>query len=277
MVTRPGLLLDSPPLIPLSRAVLFFDLAGTLVNVDGSLQSDHRDILVGTARKAKGTVLVTGQDSQDPQVRELLSIFEQEEGVSFFAYTTRGGIRLRRSGRAFESDPEYTKETRLNEATSEKTFMAIESLLGVRRLTPLIPIALLDGVAVRVNLPPSERPDFAGDLRAELIKRDISSLQVVIEGRTSIFVTRKGVGKRLAVAFELDRLARRRASKSNMACYFGNEFVQVDGNDREILGLPLEVFAVGGCGNAVPGVQCWPIGEGPEAVYRLLSRSLDAS
>jgi hypothetical protein len=253
------------------HAMLFFDLAGTLIETGASLSLDRRRILLATARQAARMVLVTGQDSSDPQVKELLSVFRPEVDVDFVVYATRGGLRLRRTGEDFEADGSYLEETRLDEMTCSAVIGGIESLLATRNQRPLIPEAVIDGVAVRVNLPPAERPAFAAALRLSLERLGLPALQVVIEGHTSIFVMRWGVDKRKAVAYELKQLTPK-GDRPIPAYYFGNEFEQ-GGNDRDVFGLPLTIFALGSCGQIPADVQCRSIGSGPEDLYRFLARA----
>ncbi|MGK7877675.1 MAG: hypothetical protein AB4426_31550 [Xenococcaceae cyanobacterium] len=259
-------------MLPLDGALLFFDLAGTLVETDARLSPDRQATLQQLGRRAGRLFLVTGQPADDPQVQEILTLFTPEDTADFVAYTTRGGLRLQRQDGKFERDLAYLASSRLEESLCRAVEQEIAQVLAACQLQPRIPVQCIDEVAVRVNLSPNERPRFAAALAARLAEVGMTNLQVEIEGRTSIFTMLRGVGKRRAVQYELERA--RQEGINDPAFYFGNEVAE--GNDREVLGLPgLEVCALGSCGSVPPGSRCRQIGETPSDLYAAIRASLD--
>jgi len=81
-------------LLELDDALLCFDLAGTLVPIDGSLAPEHGAALARAARRARRIVLITGQPFHDPQCRAMLGFLAAEASPHAVAYLTRGGNAL---------------------------------------------------------------------------------------------------------------------------------------------------------------------------------------
>ncbi len=262
------------PVLRLDGALVFFDLAGTLVEPDAPLRHDRQAILRRMSHRVGRFVLVTGQPLDDPQVQEFLSLFTLEEPPDLVVYATRGGVRLECRGGTFRKDLAYLAETRLDDAVWRAIEQEVAYVLEICRLRPLIPVQCLDTVAVRVNLPSAERPRLMAALMAHFEAVDLSHLQVKAEGRTSVFVMLPGVGKRRAVQYELERA--RREGFVGPALYFGNEVAA--GNDREVLGLPgLEICALGPCGQVPPDTRCRTIGQVPDDLYAVIAASLDVA
>ncbi|HXH09424.1 MAG TPA: hypothetical protein VNP04_06655 [Alphaproteobacteria bacterium] len=257
--------------LPLDGALVFFDVAGTLVEADARLNHRRQTILCQLRQRVKRLVLVTGQPFDDPQVQEILSVCRPDEPDNVVAYTTRGGLRLTWDNGAFRKDLTYLADTRLEAALCRMIKQEVAQVLEARHLHPLIPVRCIDEVAVRVNLPPAERPSFTAALSARFQAMKMAQLQVTAEGRTSVFVMRRGVGKRLAVQYELERV--RQEGIAAAAFYFGDEIAM--GNDREVLGLPgVAIYALGPCEPVPPGARCRTIGQRPDDLYHVLEASL---
>ncbi len=256
---------------PFADAVVFFDLGGTLVEVDERLRPEHGELLVELGRRTRRIVLMTGQPFDDPQVQQVLRLFQGEEAPPFVGYTTRGGLRLVQRQSRLERDLDYLERSALPAELVPGALREIERALEDLGLRALCPVLVLDRVAVRVNLRPAERPAFADSLVSRFARSGHLGLRVVIDGRTSIFVMRDGVGKRQAVRFEISR-----DREPATWIYFGNEVAE--GNDREVLGVPgLEVFALGSCGSVAEGARCRSIGEIPKHLYELIECFLRAT
>lgn len=267
--------ISGDPVVPLDDTMLFFDLAGTLLEPDADLTERRRAILQAVGQRAGRIVLVTGQPLDDPQVEEILAVFTSVADVDFVAYVTRGGLRLEWHGGALRKDPVYWAQNRLADDSRRALESEINHVLAESRLKPLIPVKCLDDVAIRINLTPSDRPRFQLALAERLTVDKMQDLQVVIEGRTSVFVTKRGVGKRQAIEYELARA--KQEGTSAAAFFFGNEFDR-DGNDHEVLGVTgLEICAVGPYAPESLGVRCHTIGQTPDDLYSILQSSLASS
>jgi hypothetical protein len=262
--------------LPLDGALVFFDLAGTLIELDARLSGDRCATLRRLGRRVRRLVLVTGQASDDPQVEELLALFDDAEFAPLVAYTTRGGLRLIAEGGRLRRDLAYLAKTRIDSSDRERIEEEVESLLDEHRLRPLIPVGLIDDVAVRVNLPAAARLGFAVELQDRLVHAGPSKeFRVVVEGRTSVFVMLGGVGKRAAVEHELG--AARGNEFRGPAFYFGNE-LGAGGNDAEVIEIGgLEVCALASPAELGSDTSCRTIGACPDDLYALLRRSLDAT
>ncbi len=257
--------------LSLVDTVVFFDLSGTLVEVDRRLLPERVDLLRRLGRRTRRIVLVTGQPFDDPQVQELVDVFEGADAPNFVAYTTRGGLRLAQLQGGLERDLAYLERTAIPIDLRRRALAEIDRALTSCGLHPLCPVKLLDDVAIRVNLPSAERVLFASFLTAHFASAGLPGLQVVTEGRTSVFTMLKGIGKRQSVLFEMS--FDRGASGRVRYLYFGNEVER--GNDREVLGIPhLEVYALGPCGPLPQGVHCQTIGTEPEHLYALIEEFL---
>ena len=249
-------------------ALVFFDLSGTLVEQDAHLLDKYKDTLLLLGAEAGRIVLVTGQSEEDPQVEEVCRFFVEESPVSFVAYVTRGGLRLVKRGAVLEKDPAYLEETCLDEWQQRSLGAAIDAVLSRSGLTPFIPVQCIDGVALRVNLPPSDRPAFVDATTRQLARDGLRGFQVIIEGRTSVFIMRQGVGKRKAVEFELRAFIRQEPGAR--AYFFGNEFNE-RGNDREVATIPhLHMMPLGPYDAFSEGTAVQAVGHTPDDLYAFL-------
>lgn len=256
-------------LLELDDALLFFDLAGTLVPIDGSLAPEHGAALARAARRARRIVLVTGQPFHDPQVQGMLGFLAAEAGPHAVAYLTRGGTRWILHGDRFVMDEAYAKQTALGDDLARRIIEVIGVTLASERRTPLIPVTTLDSVAVRVNLSPGERAQVLPVLARAMAALG-EELDVVAEGRTSLFVMRPGVNKRRAVRHELE-LARRDGWAA-AAYYFGDQITS--GNDRDVVGLAgLALLSLESQIPEPPDGSCRCIGGAPDDVARCLEAS----
>ena len=251
-----------------SDSLVFFDLAGTLIEPDARLSKTRKDDLRWFSSSPSRIVLVTGQSSDDPQVKEICQLFVAETTVQFVAYVTRGGLRLVKRGANLEKDSQYASETFLDESLQGDLCAGISKVLSEEGLQPIIPVKCVDDVAMRVNLASGDRPRFTAAMRAWLSQAGLSGLQVVVEGRTSVFIMRQDVGKRKAVVFEKEDIARQ--APLVKAYYFGNEFQQ-EGNDREVLDISdLHVMVLGDAVLLSDNAPVQSIGRSPADLYAFI-------
>ncbi len=249
------------PQLSLRDALLFSDLAGTLTETDTPFTDQRLDVLLRIASFCRRFILVSGQCADDPQVKQLLTLFNDFKSVDFVAYVNRGGMRLSRWDAGFAPDPSYLETTRLDRTTQEAVVSLANSLLNTLNLKPLIPVSVIDHTAVRINLQPAERSGFLKVLQAELSRNGRDDLCAVAEGKTSLFVMRQGVGKRHAVEYELGLQA-----ALTPAYYFGNEFGP-GGNDRELFGIShLQCFSIGDSGSHDTQC-CGKLADTPDDLY----------
>ena len=254
------------------ESIVFFDLAGTLIEPDARLSERRKHELRRFSAFPRRIVLVTGQSSDDPQVQEISRLFVVETAVEFSAYVTRGGLRLVKRGANLEPDPQYALETRLDESLQGVVREAIGEVLSRTDLQPLFPVKCVDDVAMRVNLAPGARLAFTAAMKAWVAQSGLSGLQVVAEGRTSVFVMRREVGKRKAVLFELDDIARQFPRVK--AYYFGNEFHE-GGNDREVSDISnLRLMALGDAALVPHKDRTRIIGQSPDDLYAFIGQTM---
>ena len=220
---------------------MFFDLAGTLVERDAPFSPDCKAIIRRLTERIGQFVLVTGQPSDDPQVQEVFSTFGEHVDANVVIYTTSGGARFAQSRGRFEKDLCYEASTALEEQLFRQVEILVAESLTATALAPLIPVTRLDQVAVRINLDPSERARFVDRLRWALNSTCPTQLDAVIEGRTSVYVMRRGINKKHAVEHELEVASAAHGVQASY--YFGDEVDR--GNDRQLLDVPnLSVVAL---------------------------------
>jgi len=257
---------SSPP--DFRDGVVFFDLAGTLVEPDARVSESRKQVLHRFATEPRRIVLVTGQAADDPQVVDICRHFVCEPQAQFVAYVTRGAVRLVKCGLALERDEDYVAPNRLGQALQNDLHRVIEEVLAETDLHPIIPVKCVDEVAMRINLAPEDRPKFMRAMLDKLLEPELRGFQAVGEGRTSVFVTRLGIGKRRAVLFELEQFAMQKPS--GKAYFFGNEFHE-GGNDREVLDIPdLQVMVLGGIAAGNCGGNVSALGRSPDDLYAFL-------
>lgn len=255
-------------------ALLFFDLSGTLVEQDAQISEHYKDTLLRLSAEAGQIVLVTGQSEDDPQVAAVCRFFVDETPVAFVAYVTRGGMRLVKRGSGLEKDLAYLEENRLDLSLQQALRAAITDTLTRNGLTPFIAVQCIDDVAMRVNLPPSDRPVFIDAMTKQLASAGLHGFQAVIEGRTSVFIMRRGVGKKKAVVFEMQLFLQH--TPTAHAYFFGNEFNK-DGNDHEVSDIPnLNLMPLGPYESIPETAAVQAIGHTPEDLYAFLRCTLPA-
>lgn len=255
----------------LDDAIVFFDLAGTLVETDGEFTNSGRETLRLLIKRVKKIVLVTGQPADDPQVHSFLNIFKKDDHNKIVAYVTRGGARLKWSGESFITDESYSAAI-LDTIEQESIKSIARSVLAEMELKPFIPVQTIDEVAVRINLEPDKRPSLVKVLSGRLQEEGFFDLQVLPEGRTSVFITKRGIGKKMAIDYEL-KLAGE--DGCGYACFFGNEMTG-NGNDREAMEIKdLDVFALGPCDPIPDNSKQRTIGQTPNDLYICLQSWLD--
>lgn len=252
----------------LDGKILFFDLGGTLVRVDGRFTPGAKAVLLQTSHRAARTVLVTGQPFDDPQVKEFMSLFAKGNAANVVAYVTRGAKRFELTNGCWTCDRNYLARYFLEEDDRGLITRAAHWVLGDLAVAPIIPIQCIDDVAIRINLLPAQRIEFIAHITDALRKGGLHDYKAVAEGRTSVFVMRKMAGKRRAVEYELT--GKDGLPKEDEAVYFGNEF-HVGGNDREVLDLAgLQVVALGQCPTHGTALAPITIGDSPEDLFAFL-------
>jgi hypothetical protein len=245
----------------IGNATLFFDLAGTLMPRTGYPSSEQCAILSAVAAVARRFVLVTGQSADDPQVEFLSRCVGQRPDVEFVAYTSRGGRRWT-CGEGLHGDDSYLTWARLTAAdAAEIRGMAMHGASRHHLAFTELP-KLVDDCAIRARVHQSET-----QRAVRVLSESICGYQVVTEGRSSIFVMRKGVEKAVAVRHELSVIG-----NSAVGLYFGNEVEE--GNDRSVVTVEgLRVYAIGGCG--LPSVAvCASIGASIADLYDALAQAV---
>ncbi len=246
----------------LGGAVLFFDLAGTLVEQDATVTERVGHTLQAVGQRVERLIMVTGQPRGDYQVEAMLTLLATCRRAES-AYVTRGGVRVFRNEGAFRPDTDYVCRFELDADIVDWIRSAISKVLAETAIKPLIPVSILDGVTVRINVAPEERIRLIAALRPRLV-----GLQVEAEGRTSVYISKKQMGKDTAVRYELGRTA-----ADGPVYFLGNEVAQ--GNDRSVLGVAgVEVLAVGECGIVPPNAKCCTIAHSVEEVLNLLEASV---
>ncbi len=250
----------------------FFDLSGTLVEPDAPLGADLKRFLQALEQRVARIVLVTGQPSDDPQVAGFLSCFGGSAvTAAVVAYVTRGGKRLVLTPAGFTVDEGYLARHRLDPATGARIEEVMRNILRQMGIVANAPPRLADEVAVSVRLPARERTRFLEALNRELALGEFAGFQSLIEGRSSVFVSRRGSGKRIAVEHELRVAGRGQAIRRWF--YFGNEFAE--GNDREVLPISdVEFCSIGPCGLVPAGIQCRTVGQTPGDLPLVVERLL---
>lgn len=205
---------------------LFSDLSGTLLEPGEFPNEQHASLFSQLHRVLDRFVLVTGQSFDDEQVIRFVELFLKWPRNRFIAYSSRGGMRWCNGENTMVPDEAYRKLTELMPAELQQLEEVCPKILKDHHIDMLIPCKVLDGTVFRINVDPVVRTECISLLRRDLRAR--LNVNVESEGRTSIYISRQGVGKRFAVCHELELL-----SSDSLPAYAGNEFIE--GNDREVL------------------------------------------
>ncbi len=247
--------------IPLAGSLLFFDLSGTVIEADAPVTEHLGRILKRVAQRVQRLVMVTGQPLADAQVQAVLARLA-ECPTAEVAYLTRGGVRLLLQNAEYEVDAAYSSGFALDATAVGRIQEAIDEALSETGIEPLVPVSILDGVTVRLNVKPHQRKRLISVLQLRL-----PDLNAEAEGRTSIYVSKVAMNKQSAVRSELLR-----APPVGPVYYLGNEVA--DGNDRPVLAVAgVQVLAVGDCGCVPPDARCSSIADSVDGLLDLLESS----
>ncbi len=247
--------------IPLVGSLLFFDLAGTVVEADAPVTEHLGRVLKRVAERVQRLVMVTGQPLADAQVQAVLRLLAECPAAEA-SYVTRGGVRLLLRSTKYEVDPAYSSAFALDAKEVDRIEDAIDEVLSETGIEPLVPVSILDQVTVRLNVEPHQRKRLLSALQPRL-----PGLKAEAEGRTSIYVSKVAMNKQSAVRSELLR-----ASPAGPVYYLGNEVA--DGNDRPVLAVEgVQVLAVGDCGQVPPGSDCRSVADSVNDLLDLLESS----
>jgi len=255
--------------LALKNVVIFSDLSKTLVNYKEPFDERKKSILNRLLKLVKKFVLVTGQPSDDPQVKDFYKCFDNSTEQKIVIYISRGAARATLKNNELEIDKQYNRQF-LIEKQLVKYFLKIaDEILQNKNIERLIPDCLLEHAVYRINIHPKNRPLIVSLLSNRIKKDNLFNFKIIPEGATSIYIANKNLNKKYAVENELKFI-----SEKTPTYYFGDEFEK--GNDQDVLSVNrLIVYAIGEKKQkrdlALPEI----IAENPDELYKLFLRSIE--